>query len=202
MKPFLFLFFLFLLFFSLGTQAQKVTLLEGDVTALKGQSTIQVTFTYDSMVVETNTPEEEFVRAKKAELEQKQAGLGARWEKSWTEDRKWKMEPSFKNMFARTLKISTIGKSQYSFIFRTKRIVPGWNFGVAFVQQESILDGEAMLIDTADPTKILARVEIKGMEGRGTVAQHAWETGDQIAKAYETAGRELALFVKSNMKKK
>lgn len=194
---------LFLLILSLGVNAQRnVTLLEGSVTALKGQSTITVSFTYDSMLVETNTPEEEFVRTKKAELEQKQAGLGARWEKSWTEDRKWKMEPSFKNMFARTLKISTIGKSQYSFIFRTKRIVPGWNFGVAFVQQESILDGEAILIDNADPTKVLARLELKEMDGRGTVAQHAWETGDQIAKAYETAGRELALFVKSNMKKK
>lgn len=194
---------LFLLILSLGVNAQRnVTLLEGSVTALKGQSTITVSFTYDSMLVETNTPEEEFVRTKKAELEQKQAGLGARWEKSWTEDRKWKMEPSFKNMFARTLKISTIGKSQYSFIFRTKRIVPGWNFGVAFVQQESILDGEAILIDNADPTKVLARLELKEMDGRGTVAQHAWETGDQIAKAYETAGRELALFIKSNMKKK
>jgi hypothetical protein len=39
------------------------------------------------------------------------------------------------------------------------------------------------------------------MDGRGTVAQHAWETGDQIAKAYETAGRELALSIRSSMKK-
>jgi hypothetical protein len=196
------LLFLSLIIISFVTQAQKVTLLEGDVTALKGQTTIQVSFTYDSMLIETNTPEEEFVRTKKAELELKQAGLGARWEKAWTEDRKWKLEPAFKNMFARTLKVSTIGKAQYSFVFNTKRTVPGWNFGVAFVQQESIVDGEAILIDTNDPTKVLARLELTGMDGRGTVAQHAYETGDQIAKAYETAGRELAYFVKDNMKKK
>jgi hypothetical protein len=199
MRIFLFLSFVVI---SFGTQAQKVTLLEGDVSALKGQTTIQVTFTYDSMLIETNTPEQEFIRTKKAELELKQAGLGARWEKSWTEDRKWKLEPAFKNMFARTLKISTIGKSQYAFVFQTNRTVPGWNFGVALVQQESIIDGEAILIDNSDPTKVLARLELKGMDGRGTVAQHAYETGDQIAKAYETAGRELAFFVKANMKKK
>jgi hypothetical protein len=195
-------FSILLITLSLHSKAQKVTLLEGDVSALKDQTTLQVMFTYDSMTVETNTPEEEYIKTKKAELEQKQAGLGSRWEKSWTEDRKWKLEPAFKNMFARTLKISTIGKSQYAFIFHTSRTVPGWNFGVGFVQQESIIDGEALLINNSDPSKILARIEIKGMEGRGTIAQHAYETGDQIAKAYETAGRELALFVKANMKKK
>lgn len=196
------IFFVLLVVISYGARAQKVTLMDGDVSVLKGQTTIMVLFKYDSMVIETNTPEEDFVRTKKAELELKQPGLGARWEKSWTEDRKWKLEPSFKNMFARTLKISTIGKSQYSFVFHTKRTVPGWNFGVALVQQESIIDGEAILIDNNDPNKILAKLELKDMDGRGTVAQHAYETGDQIAKAYETAGRELALFVKANMKKK
>lgn len=196
------LIFIILVMTAAKSQAQKVTLLEGDVSALKGQTTIQVTFTYDSMLVETSTPEERFVRMKKSELEEKQAGLGARWEKAWIEDRKWKLEPAFKNMFARTLKISTIGKSQYSFIFHTRRTVPGWNFGVALVQQESIIDGEAILIDNDDPTKVLARLDLTGMDGRGTIAQHAWETGDQIAKAYETAGRELAYFVKGNMKKK
>lgn len=198
MKTFLTLSFLSL---SVAVYAQrKVTLTEGDIKSLKGQSTIQIGFTYDSMLVET-TQEEQFVRAKKAELEQKQAGLGARWEKAWTEDRKWKLEPAFKNMFARTLKVSTIGKAQYTIMFRTTRTVPGWNFGVALVQQESIIDGEALLYDNSDPTKILAKLSLKEMDGRGTVAQHAWETGDQIAKAYETAGRELALFIKSNMKK-
>ncbi|HEY0653968.1 MAG TPA: hypothetical protein VGD65_12605 [Chryseosolibacter sp.] len=201
MRLFLFLFFM-CGYLIAPAQSQKVTLLEGDLSLLKGQTTIGVTFTYDSMLVETNTPEEQFVKTKKADLDQKQAGLGARWEKAWTEDRKWKLEPAFKNMFARTLKISTIGKSQYAFIFHTRRTVPGWNFGVALVQQESIIDGEAFLIDTSDPTKILAKLELTGMDGRGTIAQHAWETGDQIAKAYETAGRELAYFVKSNMKKK
>jgi hypothetical protein len=194
------LLFLSLVVISFGTRAQKVTLSEGSLKFLKGQSTIQVSFTYDSMLVET-TPEEMFVRTKKAELDQKQAGVGARWEKAWTEDRKWKLEPAFKNMFARTLKVSTIGKSQYSIIFQTNRTVPGWNFGVALVQQESIIDGVATIIDTNDPTKILARLDVMGMDGRGTIAQHAWETGDQIAKAYETAGRELALFIKANMKK-
>lgn len=195
------LLFVSLVAISFVSQAQKVTLLEGELKFLKGQSTIQVSFTYDSMLVETNTPEELFVRTKKSELEQKQAGLGARWEKSWTEDRKWKLEPAFKNMFARTLKVSTIGKAQFSVIFQTNRTVPGWNFGVALVQQESIIDGIATIVDNNDPTKVLARLDLKGMDGRGTVAQHAWETGDQIAKAYETAGRELALFIKSNMKK-
>jgi hypothetical protein len=195
------LLFLSLITFSFCTLAQKVTLSEGDVKFLKGQSTIQVSFTYDSMLVETNTPEEQFVRTKKAELEIKQAGLGARWEKAWVEDRKWKLEPAFKNMFARTLKVSTLGKAQYTIIFQTNRTVPGWNFGVALVQQESIIDGVATVVDTNDPTKILARFELTGMDGRGTVAQHAWETGDQIAKAYETAGRELALSIRSSMKK-
>lgn len=195
------LLFLSLAVFSFaGNAQQKVTLLEGDVKALKGQSTIQINFTYDSMLVET-TQEEQFVSTKKAELEQKQAGLGSRWEKAWTEDRKWKLEPAFKNMFARTLKVSTIGKAQYAITFHTTRTVPGWNFGVALVQQESIIDGEAILYDTSDPTKVIARLSLKEMDGRGTIAQHAWETGDQIAKAYETAGRELALFIKSNMKK-
>ena len=185
-----------------SAQAQKATLLEGDVKPLKGQTTFQIKFTYDSMMVETSTPEPVFIKTKKLELDQKQEGLGARWEKAWTEDRKWKLEPAFKNMFARTLKVSTIGKAQYTIIFQTNRTVPGWNFGVALVQQESVVDGIATIIDTNDPTKTIARVQLMGMEGRGTIAQHAWETGDQIAKAYETAGRELALFLKDNFRKK
>jgi hypothetical protein len=104
-------------------------------------------------------------------------------------------------MFARTLKVSTIGKAQYMVFFQTNRTVPGWNFGVALVQQESIIDGIATIVDSNDPAKTLARLELTGMDGRGSIAQHAWETGDQIAKAYETAGRELALFIKANSKK-
>lgn len=187
---------------ALSTQAQRVTLLEGDVKPLKGQTTFQIKFTYDSMVVETTTPESIFIKTKKLELDQKQEGLGARWEKAWVEDRKWKLEPAFKNMFARTLKVSTIGKAQYTIIFQTNRTVPGWNFGVALVQQESVIDGVATIVDSNDPTKPLARIQLNGMEGRGTIAQHAWETGDQIAKAYETAGRELAIFLKDSFRKK
>jgi hypothetical protein len=193
----------FLAAISFYTNAQELTLLEGDLKVLKGITAIQTKFFYDSMLIgENNVPEPAFVQTKKEELDQKQAGRGARWEKAWIEDRKFKYEPEFRQMLTKFSKLSTMDKSPYTMLFKTSHITAGWNSGIGLIQKEALLDGEAIIVETADYSKVIARIKVTKMPGRGSIPQNDLETGAQIAQAYAMAGQELGDFIKVNLKKK
>jgi hypothetical protein len=60
------------------TQAQRIKLLSGDAKEIKGQTKLNVVFTYENMSVGKFSKEQEYVESKKTEYNKKESGKGGK----------------------------------------------------------------------------------------------------------------------------
>jgi hypothetical protein len=179
--------------------AQKIKLIEGDLQPLKGVAGIKTEFTYDNMTVGKDLTEKDYIAEKKGKLDEKEPGRGEKWEKAWVSDRKERFEPQFRELFAKHSSMSAVDdKAPYTLIFKTTRTEPGWNVGVMRVP--AYIDGEAWIVDSADPGKVIAKISIVKSPGRDAWG-YDFETGARLQEAYAKAGKELGGFIKSKTKK-
>jgi hypothetical protein len=194
------LLFAALIVLSATAHAQKIKLLEGDLSPLNGQTTIKTEFTYDNMTVGKDLTEEAYIKEKKGKLDEKEKGRGEKWEKAWKDDRKDRFEPQFRELFAKHSGISTSGdNATYTLIFKTTRTEPGWNVGVMRVP--AYIDGEAVIVESANPSKVIAKISVLKAPGRDAMG-FDYETGARLQEAYAKTGKELGGFIKSKSKSK
>lgn len=177
--------------------AQKIKLVEGDLSPLKGQTSIKTEFKYE-MSVGKFDKEEDYIAKKKSELNGKEAGRGDSWEKSWQSDRQDRFEPQFRELFSKHSEISTVGDdSKYTLIFTTVKTEPGFNVGVA--NRPAYIDAEAVLVETQNPGKVIAKILVTKAPGRDVMG-FDYETGARLQEAYAKAGKELGGFIRKNLK--
>ena len=177
--------------------AQKLKLIQGDLGVLKGQTSIKTEFQYE-MSVGKFAKEEDYIADKKKDLNGKEPGRGDTWEQSWKDDRQERFEPQFRELFSKHSDISTVGEdAQYTLIFKTTKTEPGFNVGVA--SRPAFIDAEATLVETANPTKIIAKISVTKALGRDVMG-FDYETGARLQEAYAKAGKELGAFIKKNAK--
>jgi hypothetical protein len=86
---------------SVTAVGQKIKILEGDLKALNGQSSLKTEFTYDNMTIGKNEKEADYVAEKKEKFDKKEPGRGAKWEQAWKDDRTNRFEPQFRELFAK-----------------------------------------------------------------------------------------------------
>lgn len=192
--------FLILIMFVSGVcYAQKIRLVEGNLKALKGLSSVKTEFTYDNMMVGKDMTESAYMKEKKEKLDEKEPGRGDKWEKAWTDDRKDRFEPQFRELFAKHSGMSTTDeKAQYTMIFKTTRTEPGWNVGLMRVP--AYIDGEAWIVESSNPSKVVAKITVMKSPGRDAWGMD-FETGARLQEAYAKAGKELGAFIKKQAKK-
>ncbi|MBT1685714.1 hypothetical protein [Dawidia soli] len=186
-----------LLAVSVAGYAQKIKIVEGSLAPLKGQKSLNTEFTYDNMTIgKDGLPEQEYVSKRKGELNTKEAGRGDKFEQKWVDDRQERFAPQFRELFTKhaALTTSVDEKAPYTLIFHTTRTEPGWNVGVMRVP--AFIDGEATIVETANKSKVIARITVVKSPGRD-----AWgfdyETGARLQESYAKAGKELGqLLVK------
>jgi hypothetical protein len=193
MKKLLLLFFIAISFHGF---AQKIKLVEGNLSALKGQKSINLELTYEGVRVGKYANEKEYIEKKKGEYNKKEPGKGDAWEKSWFSDRTGRFEPRFVESFI-LAGMSEKQDAQYTVIFNTTFIEPGFNVGVA--RRNAYIDGGAVLVATADKSKILARLTVDNAPGR-IYGGYDFDTGLRIQESYATAGKQLGRFVAKGAK--
>ncbi len=66
---------------SFNVSAQKLKLIEGDLSILKNEKSINTVFTYDNMSVGKYDKESEYISKKKDDYNAKEAGKGDKWRK-------------------------------------------------------------------------------------------------------------------------
>ncbi len=181
-----------------ASYAQKVKLVEGDLSVLKGQKGVKTIFSYDDMSVGKFPKEADYIAKKKTEYNEKEAGSGDKWEKAWVDDRKGRFEPQFRELFSNYSEMSTVQEdAPYTLIFKTTKTEPGWNVGVA--RSPAYIDGEAWIVKSDSPDKAIAKITITKSPGRD-VFGYDFETGARLQEAYAKAGKELGSFIKKNLK--
>ena len=178
---------------SLGTNAQRVKLVEGDLSALKSEQKINAEFTYDNMKVGKFDKEEDYVADKTKSYNKKEPGKGDTWAKAWVDDRKEKFEPKFMEFFEKSSGMTITKDSKYTMIFKTLTTEPGFNAGV--VRKNAEINSEVWIVETANKDKVVAKVAVQKAMG-GYYGLNDFDTGERLSEAYANAGRAVGRFVK------
>ena len=187
------------LFMTARGLGQKVELIEGDLSALKSEKSIDFAFSYDSMTVgkgRKSVSETEYISKKTADYNKKTPGKGDEWAKSWKDDRETKYQPAFTKMFEQYSSLQMAAKAKYTLIFKTTMTEPGFNIMVH--QEPSQVDGQAWIVETANKSHVIAKMRLTKANGRGYWGSE-FDTGERLTEAYEAAGRGLGYFVKGKM---
>lgn len=187
--------FLFLGLISASAIAQKIKLIEGDLSPLKGETSVITEFTYDNMSVGKYDKEADYVAKKTEEYNKKEAGRGDSWAKSWVNDRTASFEPKFNQLFekASEMAVTKNAKSaKYTIIFKTNSTEPGYNVGI--MRGNAYINAEAWIVETAGK-KVIAKISVLKVPGR-TFGGYDFDTGGRIAECYADAGKSLGKFIK------
>jgi len=189
---------LMMLLFS-GLHAQRISILEGDLSPLKGEKNINTEFTYENMAVGKFKTEAEYVDKKKDEYNKKEPGKGDKWAQAWVEDRQGNFDRKFNDLFEKHSDIvvtSARKDAKYTLIYKTTYIEPGYNIYVTRKNAET--DAEVWIVETANPSKVIAKLEVKHAKGR-TFGGNDYASGERIGECYADAGKYLGKFIKDKI---
>ena len=175
------------------TQAQKIKLTEGDLAALKGQTVVNIEFTYDNMMV-GKKKEADYIAEKTAEYNKKEAGKGDAWEVHWVDDRESRFEPKFIELFEKysNMDVRSQKDAKYTLIVHTIFTEPGFNVGV--MRKNAEIDVEVLVVDATDKSKVLAKIAADNIPGRN-FSGYDFDTGLRIMESYEMGGKSIAKFI-------
>lgn len=184
---------------SYSAHAQKVKLLDGSLDALKSEEKLNLEYDYSDMGVGKFESEADYLAKKKADYDKKEPGRGDQWESSWKADRKNRFQPQFEELFSKHsgMTAGNIPSAKYTLIFKTTYTEPGYN--VYVTRKNAEIDGEALLVETANKCKVIARMSVLNCPGR-TFGGNDYDTGERIQEAYAVAGKGLGKFFKDKTK--
>jgi hypothetical protein len=179
--------------------AQKVRMLEGSLESLKGVSKMNVRYDYEKMGVGKFETEQEYLDKKTKDYNEKEPGRGNTWAKSWKADRKNKFQPQFTELFEKyaDITIGDLPNEKYTLIFITKYMEPGFNIYVT--RKNAEIDGEAWIVETANPDHVIAKMSVLNCPGR-TMGGNDYDTGTRLQEAYAVAGKGLGKFISKEIK--
>ena len=191
--------FLIFLGISFSGFAQKIKLIDGSLTSLKGEKSLNAVFTYENMKVGKFDKEEDYVNKKKGEYDEKEPGRGDRWAKAWVDDRQELFEPQFRELFTKNIEMSVDdAKAKYTMILHTTFTEVGFNVGV--MSKPAYINLEVTIVETAHRDKVVAKITVLNSPGRSAFGND-FETGARLQEAYAKAGKELGQFFAKSVSK-
>jgi len=179
--------------------AQRINIIEGDLSALKGQKNINTEFTYENMSVGKFKTEAEYVAKKTEDYNKKEPGKGDQWAKDWVADRTGNYDRKFNELFEKYSQIVVTSgnkNAKYTLIYKTTFTEPGYNIYISRKNAET--DAEVWIVEAANPSKVIAKLEVKNAKGR-TFGGNDYASGERIAECYADAGKALGKFIKNKI---
>lgn len=83
--------------------------------------------------------------------------------------------------------------AKYTLIFKTTRTEPGYNVVVS--RKDASIDGEVSIVETANPSNVIATLTISNAPGR-VFGGVDYDTGLRLQEAYAMAGKKLGKYIK------
>jgi hypothetical protein len=183
---------------AISSSAQKIKVKEGSLDVLKGVTAMKVQYDYSDFKVGGKT-ETDYVNEKKEAYNKKEAGKGDKWVGNWKADREGRYQRQFEEKFEEFagIDLDQKGSGTYTLILKTVMVEPGYNIYIQ--KKNAALDSEAWIVETANPSKVLAKVTIDNAPGR-TYGSDDMDTGVRIAESYEMTGKALGKYIKKELK--
>lgn len=186
-----------LLGFTTVVSAQKITVLEGNLSSLKGQKIINVEYDWSNSKIGKYSNEQEYIDKKSKEYNEKEAGKGTKWAESWKGDKAGRFEPEFEKLFNKYtgktgLYLGNEKAGKYTAIVKTTFIEPGFN--VYVTKKPASVDLEITIVETDNKDKVICKIVSKGNPGR-TMGLNDMDTGIRISESYALAGKKLGAYI-------
>ena len=166
-----------LFLFSVNLKAQKIKVTEGSIDAVKSETSLNFEFTYDDMKVGKYDKESEYVARKTEDYNKKEDGKGDTWAKAWVEDRKYRFEPKFTDLFTEYSGKTKSAKAKYTLIFHTTFTEPGYNVGIS--RKNAQIDAVVLIVETANHDNVIAKISVDNALGR-TFGGYDFDTGEWV----------------------
>ena len=186
-----------LLFFSMNAHTQEVFLTRGNLSILKGETSINIELTYEKMIVGGFGKEAAYIKKRTIELNAKEPGAGDIWAIKWEDDKKTLFVEKFVLGFTKQNKMTVNKEAKYTLIFDTKALDPGYQ--VVISKQNAGVDGNVTLVETANRDKKLVVLFVQRAEDskwRGAAIDAASRIGD----AYYLDGQKVGKFIEKEVK--
>ncbi len=177
--------------------AQEVDLTKGDLSILKGETSINFEFTYEKMAVGDFNKEADYIKKRTEEQNAKEPGSGDKWAVEWEEQKKNYFGDKFMLGFFKSYEMKYDKSAKYTLIFNTKALEPGYQVGIS--KRNAGVDGTLTLIESGKPEKKLAAVFVERKpetKWRGA----AFDAKSRIGDAYYVDGQAVGKFFKKNIK--
>ena len=201
------LFFLFAVLFIFPRTnliAQKVILKSGDIGILKHEQTINLEFSYDSMVVidprgEYKT-EDDYIQKKVKEHNNAKPGKGKGWLAEWNRNKIVLFEPTFIRYINKRLDKYGVeaGKNKtialYTIFVKTVLMNTG-KPGFSIAYNPATINLEILIFETQNKSEMVARLLIDGIEGEGGATDYSSSSGERIEFAYRKAGYLIGRYL-------
>ncbi len=178
--------------------AQNIKLNSGSLGFLKGETTLNVEYTYDDLVV-GKIAEQTYIDTKVAEANKKEAGAGDKWLASWKADRAKRFEPKFEELLNNqisnkkiSVKAGKFPEAKYTMVLKTTQLEPGWNAGI--MRAPASVSTQAEIFETKDRSKSLAMITISKAPGRDAMG-YDFDAGYRLQEGYAKTGKELGAFL-------
>jgi len=185
------------LFSSIIGFAQEVDINKGDLSILKGETTINIEFTYEKMSVGDFSKEADYIKKRIEELNAKEPGSGDKWAIEWEEQKKSYFGDKFILGFTKQNKMTISKDAKYTLIFNTRALEPGYQVGIS--KRNAGVDGNVTLVETAKRDKKLAVLYVERApetKWRGA----AFDAKSRIGDAYFMDGQKVGKFLDKNVK--
>ena len=186
-----------ILLFSLTAFAQEVDLTKGDLSILKGVSSINIELTYEKMAIGDFNKEADYIKKRRDELNAKEPGSGDTWAVRWEEDKKKKFVEKFALGFTNLSNMTVDSNAKYTLIFNTRALEPGYQVGIS--KKNAGVDGNVTIVETEKRDKKLIILYVErapDSKWRGA----AFDAGSRIADAYYLDGQKVGKFIIKNTK--
>ena len=185
------------LFFTTIAFAQEVDMTKGNLSVLKGETSINFLFTYEKMGVGDFNKEADYIKKRIEEENAKDPPNGDNWAAQWEDQKKSYFGDKFMLGFTKQNKLTYSKEAKYTLIFNTKALEPGYQVGVS--KRNAGVDGTVTLIETAKPDKKLAVLYVERApetKWRGA----AFDAKSRIGDAYFMDGQKVGKFIEKNIK--
>ncbi|NQU34735.1 MAG: hypothetical protein HQ521_16015 [Bacteroidetes bacterium] len=192
-----------LLVFGLCVNAQKIKQTNGKLAFLKGQTELSVSFEQAPDLKVGKYTQEKYIEVKMDKANDKEAGAGEKWVKSWKADPSKNYYPKFIELINDVLNEEGISvkennkKAIYEMKVVTTFIEPGYNVGVS--RKNASINLEITFFEIDKPDNILATFTILKSPGK-MIFGTDFDTGSRIAEAYAKAAKEFGqLLIKKKV---
>jgi hypothetical protein len=186
-----------MLLVSLMGFAQEVDMTKGDLSILKGETSVNFEFTYEKMAVGDFNKEADYIKKRIEEENKKDPPNGDNWAAQWEEQKKNYFGDKFMLGFFKSYEMKYDKSAKYTLIFNTKALEPGYQVGIS--KRNAGVDGTLTLIETGKPEKKLAVIYVERKpetKWRGA----AFDAKSRMGDAYYVDGLAVGKFFNKNVK--